>query len=160
VDKWSNVAAQDRNLAHQARRNIRVLLGRCQEHGLQLRRQTPVHVGQLKLEFKIRHSTQAAQNDIGFLLQCEFRQQLSNPITRTFLYGARISLANSTRWRNGRNGFFVLVRRYRHDDFAEQFGGTLHQINVAVGDRVERAGVDRDSFHSGRIYPLWRRTAK
>ena len=62
MHEFGHIAAEHRDFADQGRRDEGVLLLRRHEHRLDLGCQMPAHVGQLKLEFEVRHRAQAAHD--------------------------------------------------------------------------------------------------
>ena len=70
-DELRDVAAIGRDLADQRRGDERELFLRREEHRLDVARQVARHVGQLELEFEVRHGAQAAHHHLDVPLARE-----------------------------------------------------------------------------------------
>src|SRR6188472_3402889 len=66
-----DVAAELRNLTHQARRDESVLLARRKEDRLDSLREMPIHRRELELVLEVRHGTQTANDRLEPILACE-----------------------------------------------------------------------------------------
>src|SRR5699024_847082 len=71
----ADIAVKQGDFTNQRAGNERKVFRRRQEYGFQLRRQLPVHVGQLEFVFEIAHCAQPTQQDVGVLVTAEVGQQ-------------------------------------------------------------------------------------
>src|SRR3990172_10845557 len=78
-NELADIAAEDRNFAHQGRRNEQELLGRRKENRFDLGIQVAVHAGELELVLEVRHYAQAAHHDLGVVLAREIHEQPGEP---------------------------------------------------------------------------------
>src|SRR6478752_5524009 len=64
MHEFLHVAAENRDLANQCRRDEGELFLRREEYGLQIPMQVPAHVGELELELEIRNRAQTTHHDL------------------------------------------------------------------------------------------------
>ena len=74
---------------------------------------------------------------------------LGKPATAPFTSAKRVPLQREQR-------VFALILGDRHDDSVKKFGGALHHVQMAVGQRVETAGIDRGSHFDFRRFACLR----
>ena len=143
-----HAAAQRKHLFDQPRADVGVLLGRHHEDGLDLRVQPPIHQRHLELELEVRHGAQAAHDDLRPAPLDVVDQQ---PVER-------IDLDVGVIREHGPRDLDPLVDREerrllgvhedRHDDAVEQPRAAQDDVDVAVGQRIERAGINGDRGHA------------
>jgi hypothetical protein len=144
----ADVATVGCDLAHQRRRNVGKIFRRRQKHRFDFRCQHAVHAHQLEFVFEVGHRAQPAQDQRGILLLHELGQKAGKT--------AHLDIGNM------RQHFAAQLNTvvHRHaagllhagadtdDDTIKDAHGAFDQVGMAVGDRVEGAGID-DRAHAG-----------
>ena len=142
VHERRHVAAELGDLAHDRRRDERVLLGGRQKQRFDLRIQVPVHRRHLKFVFEVRDRAKAAQDDARVLCVHEIHQQRRE----AFDLDVGERRQHFARHLDPLGGLEERVSRFAagdaDDDGLKQPRGTAHQILVPARERVERAGID------------------
>ena len=149
-DQPGHVPAEGGHLADQPGGHVEVVLAGHDEDRLELGQQLPVHVGQLELVVEVGDRPQAAQHGVDAALAGVLDQQ---PVEAVHL-DARVVLhrledeALALGHREERR--LLRVVGHRDDQPVEQVQAALDDGDVAVGERVEAAGVDGDAGHGPR----------
>ena len=114
-------------------------------------------MGELQLGLEIADRAQATDDRAGAAAAAQLDRQ---PVERVDLHpvgrntGATQRLANHSDPSGGvEHGRLAWIGQDGHDQPVEDFGGPFDDIEMAVGDGIERAGIDRDGLHRSS----WRR---
>ena len=138
------------NLTHNARAEVRILFRRHHEDGFHARFHLAIHERHLQLEFVVADGADAAQHGVGVLLDAVAHQQALEGIDGNVVevrgHGHQHLFA--LRQREERLAL-VEIARNGHDQFIEEFGSPVDQVQMAVGDGIERSGIDGDDVLQG-----------
>ena len=147
VNERADVAAELGDLADQARRDERVMLGRREEHRLDAVDQMAIHHRELKLVLEVRDGAQAADDRLEAVGAREIDGEPGVARDRNLgqvaqhLFRERDTLVEREQRR------LLRVRGDRDDDPVEQSHATPDEVLVAASDRVEGAGIHGADFH-------------
>src|SRR3954449_1009486 len=143
VDELGDVAAENRDLPHQRRRDEHVLLGGRHEERFQVRVETAVHAGELELVFEIRYRAQPAQYHTGALMAHEIDQPAAEADHMHVFYIAEHCARDLDPLVEREIGFLGVARSDPEDERIEEPAGAAHDLLVAAGERIKRSRVDR-----------------
>ena len=110
-----------------------------------------VHVRQLHLIFKISHSTQAANQDIGLLSACKVCHQVAKA------HHVHIGQVRGSGFRQSNPLLKVEQRLFAgaggnsQNHRIKHAGRTGDDVNVTVGDGIEGTRIDRFCAHGSRF---------
>ena len=143
VYELRHVAAVERDLAHQCRRDEGELLQRRHEHVVDVAREVAAHVGELELELEVRHRAQAAHHDTAALLARELDGEPGVTEHRDVLQVPQHLLRELDALGEREERRLAGVGGDADHHPVEDPGRPPDQVVVAVGDGVEGARVDR-----------------
>ena len=143
-----DAAAEREDFLDQARADVAVLLGRHHEHGFDFIIQPPVHQRHLELELEVRHGAKAADDDL--------RAAPLDVIHEQAFEGVHLDVRQTVEDRAGHLHAFGQAEQRRFlrvdedgdDDPIEQPRTTGNDVDVPVGQRIERSRIHRDSRHT------------
>src|SRR5665213_488507 len=150
ADERRNVAAKTANLLHEARGDELETVGCHEKDGFDLGIDTTVHASHLEFIFEIRDGAQASDNDRGAVVDGEFHQQRVERLHGDALPRLRRKMRNLLR----DDGDALLGREQRtlagvardaDDQAIDQLGRAQDYVGMAVGDRIEGAGINADA---------------
>src|SRR4051794_37173695 len=113
--------------------------------------QAVVHLRHLQLVVEIAHRAQPFDHDRGLLRPAEVDQQAAEGLDPDIAVRLRHLAENLDALLDGEQARLVLVDQDPDDHLVEEPRGPADDVEVPVGDRVERAGTDRAS-HDRRPY--------
>src|SRR5947207_1975345 len=151
ADEMGDVAAEHPDLFHKTRGDELKAVGGHQEHGLDPRIEPGVHAGHLKFVFEIRYGAQATHDDAGLDRLGKAHQQARerphlDPLGGVGLAEKGDLLAHNRNALVGREQRALPVIPGNPDDEAvDDMQCPADDVGVAVGDRVEGAGIDPDA---------------
>src|SRR6185369_3528335 len=137
-----NVPTESEDFFHQAGTDERVCLIGHHEHGFDIRAKAAIHESHLQLVFVIRDGANTAEENLGRVPGGIIHQE---PFERIDLdigidlddfaehFGALL---------DGEERFLGLVSQYGNDKPVKHSRAALDQIEVTVGNRVERSRID------------------
>jgi hypothetical protein len=149
-DKLCDIATKPRDLLHDPRAEISILLFRHEEDSFDGRFQLAIHQRHLEFELEIRDGAQPAHDSLCVLLDGEFDQQ---SIERQYLYafeGRGYLAQKSEALPESKIRLLLIVMCDRHNHFVKKLSRPLDDIEVTVRDRVEAARINRAS-HGRKI---------
>ena len=112
----------------------------------------PVHQRHLQLELEVRHGPQAAHDHRGLLRARRSRpagRRTSRPRRSAYSRNTSRAIVHALLGREQR--VLLGVAQDRHDDAVEQPRAAQDDVDVAVGQRIERPRIDRHAF-AGRAH--------
>ena len=102
----------------------------------------PVHQRHLELELEVRHRPQPADDDVGPAARHVVDQQPVEGVHFDIAVGLEHARAISTRSSMREQRRLLGVDENRDDDAVEQPRAARDDVDVSVGQRIERARVD------------------
>lgn len=162
-DELVGASAQARDLAHHRCGEIGVLIVGHQEDGLDVLVEPAVEGRELELIVHVRDDAQAADQHTRLFLLQVVDEQAADGVAVHVRQAADGLLDHFDAFRDGECVLFGGVVRHGHDDMLEKLGGALDDIEMSTRQRIEAAGVDRDSAHDRSIplsKALWRGRAQ
>ena len=151
--KRAHIAPQSRYLLHHSRTEKRVSVLRHHENRFHSLIQLTIHQGQLKFKFKVRNSPQSTHNGLrGALVHVVHQQALERIRLHVRQVPDRIAHQLQSFFQC-EQGLFALVPRHRHNHAIEQFGRAFDHIQVAVGEWIKTAGINRRAH--GKQLTTW-----
>ena len=145
------ISPQPGNLFDQSGGNIRIFQLRCQKDGFASFEELTVHQCHLQFIFKVGKGTQSPENGIGFQLFDGVDQQ---SFKCDDLHIGHIGAAFNDElpsFLKSKERIFAGVDRNCHHHFVKKTPGTLDQIEMSIGERIERSRIYY-RFHS--VSPL------
>src|SRR3989454_5379779 len=135
----------------QARRDVRVLLVRHQEHRLDRAPELPVHQRHLELVLEIGDGADPPHDAVGPFACHQVDQK---PVERddakvAQLRGGLVDHLESFFHREER--LLRGIGDHRDDELVEDLEAALDDVDVAVVDRIEHTGIDSALGHGGRL---------
>src|ERR1041385_1613833 len=153
-----DVAPQAHDFLHQARADVKMILPGHHEERLDAGRELAVHHRHLELVLEVRDRAQPANDDLCAGFFCVFNEQ---PVETLGLDAVAESFENLADHLQPlveieEGAVLFRVARDRDDDPVEDAKRALNQVDVTVGDGIERARIDRDFRlrHSLLLPPL------
>ena len=154
-DQFRNVALEMGDIAHDAGGKIGVALSRHEENRLYPGVKRPVGGGYLEFIFQVGNSAQAPDHHVGFFLFDVVHQQAFEAIHRDVLLALQDGLEHPHPLLEREHMLLGAVDEDADYDVVENFGSPVYDVEVAEGDGVEAAGVNRDSlFHVKAIIQI------
>src|SRR6516162_2364366 len=138
--KWSSERS---NFANNARAEVRIFFRRHHENSFYTGFYFAVHQRHLQLELVVTDSSDTAQNRIGALLDAVGHEQALEGVDRDVLEFGRHCLEHLDALFNAEEGTtLLLVLSDSDDESVKQFAAPVNEVEVSVGNGIERAGVD------------------
>ncbi len=141
-DEALHIAAQPRYLLDNARTEKSVSFSRHHKNRFHGPVQFTIHQSELKFKFKVRNGAQSADDSLAILLGGVIDQQTVERIRVHIgelaqrLFNQAQTILEREEW------LFALVLGHGHDDAVKQLGRALNDVQMAVGQRVEAAGIN------------------
>ena len=140
------------DLLDQARADVAVLDRGHEEDGVDVGREDPVVVGELHLGLEVADGPQAADDRAGAAGAAEVDRQAVervdlDPAERARRPRSRASRMTAIRVSTASSGALRGLARTATMTVSKTAAARRDDVEVAVGDRVERAGIDRDRVH-------------
>ena len=159
-----HVATEAGDLLDQARADVAVGDRGHEEDRVDVRREDPVVVGQLHLGLEVADRAQAADDGRRAALAGRSRRSGRRTTATSIRSGGapaspRASRMTAIRVSTGSSGVLRGLARTATITRSKTFAVAGDDVEVAVGDRVERARVDRDAHASSVVSPGDRRSA-
>src|SRR5216683_5589340 len=160
ADEMRDVAAQFADLLDETRGDELVAVGGHQEHGLDVRVEAGVYAGHLELVFEIGDRAQAAQDDAGTDRLGEMHQQGVerldlDPLGVTVFEVAHLVAYDLDPLVGREQRALRVIAGNPDDQMIHHIQGAPDDVAMAVGDRIEGAGIDPDApFHLSSPSPL------
>src|SRR5665213_34189 len=148
ADKMRDVAAQRADFLDESRRDELVAVGGHQKHGLDPVIEACVHPGHLEFVFEIRHGAQPADDDVGARRLGKAHQQRLESAHLDTLGGGAVErlgdvVAHDLDPLVGREQRpLAVVAGDADDEVVDDLRRAANDVEMAVGDRIEGAGVD------------------
>src|SRR5436190_8530787 len=142
----ANVATEFGDLLAERGGDVAVLQSGHQEDRVDLRRQATVGVRQLQLELEVAHGSQPTDHEAGLLPTSELDREALEGLDQ---YGAaeirdaRLDQCDALGRREER--LLGGVAEHPDDQPVEEAGGSPHDVEMGVGDRIEGSGEDGGS---------------
>src|SRR5712691_9826333 len=149
-----DVAAERADLLDEAGGDELVAVGRHQEHSLDARVEPGVHPGHLELVFEIRDRAQPANDDagadrLGEMHQERVERRYLDPIGAAVFEVVHLVADDLDPLVGREQRPLGVVAGDPDHQMVDDVQGAPNDVAMAVGNRVEGAGIDRDApFHS------------
>ena len=134
--------AELEDVADDAAGKVRIFGVGHDEEGLDLRGQLTVHQGHLELVLEVGHGAQPADDGTRLLLPQVVDQQAREVADRDVGQVAQRLSGHGVPLLDAERGTFLGVDQNADLHLVEDRGGAFGNIDVPVGDGIERAGVD------------------
>ena len=153
-DQFGNQAfdgsAKLRDLAHQARTQVRILFGRHHEHRLQPRLEFAVHQRHLEFVFVVADGANPAQDGARLDAQRVVHRKAVEGVDRHVVKALGHRLQHLAAVGHAEQRIFLRIAQNGDHQFVEDLAATLDQVEMAVGRRIERSGIDGfNALHRG-----------
>ena len=122
-----------------------VRLGRHHEDRLDLRVESSVHERHLQLVLEIGNGPKPADDDVSVSIPRIVDEESSKCVDLDAGLIAEDFASRGDALLGGEQRGFVHVDQDGDDDPVEEFRSTLDDVDVAVGEGVERPGIDREA---------------
>ena len=146
----ADLAAEARDLPHQARAQVREVHRRDQEDRFERRVQPPVHQRHLELVLEVAHRPQPSDDDGGADPLGELGEQAVERLDGDPRVAADRLPQHAEALLHREERLLGAVGGDRHDHLVRQREAPAHQVLVALRRRIERARVQRDPGHGAR----------
>src|ERR1700752_703223 len=145
-----DIAAEGADFLDETRRDELEAVGRHQKDGFDLRVQPGVHTGHLELVFEIGNRAQPADDDLGPDRLGKTHQQRVegehlDPFGVTVFEVGDLVTDDLNPLVCGEQRTLAVVAGDADDQSVHNPGGPADNVRMAVGDRVEGAGIDPDA---------------
>src|SRR5216684_9167868 len=160
ADEMRDVAAQFADLLDETRGDELVAVGGHQEHGLDVRVEAGVYAGHLEFVFEIGDRAQAAQDYAGADRLGEMHQQGVerpdlDPLVVAVFEVAHLVADDLDPLVGREQRALGVIAGDPDDQMIHHIQGAPDDVAMAVGDRIEGAGIDPDApFHLSSPSPL------
>jgi len=136
------VPAKAENFFQHPRTDKRIASGRLQKNRLDLRSQAPVHQRHLELVFVIGDGPDAAQHSRCPLPACKLDHKTVKRSHRHIAKRTGGFFEHLDTLCHGEERIFAGIVEHGDRQVPKELGSTLNQVNVPIGRRVKRAGIE------------------
>src|SRR5271157_2892697 len=130
------------NLSDQAGTDVVVGLRGAQENRFEARLELAVHDGHLKFVLIVGEGANAAQYNPCLLLLGVIYEQTSEGLHRDIGHFARSFLEHLATFPDREKRRLVLVRQNRDNQLSKNPPRSLDEVEMTIGDRIERTGIN------------------
>ncbi len=139
-------SARLRYFAHQTRADIRILVGGHHEHSLQRGFELAIHERHLQFVLIVADRANAAKDAFRVDRLGEFHHQPVEGVQPDIFQACRKRSEHLDPLGHTEHRALLRVTENRDHQFFKDLAASLNQIEVPIGRRIKRTGIDRDAF--------------